>query len=220
MNNFLNTLFKEQQILRQKDPAKYGNLMQYFHLYGHQLPASSMRPPLSSNNSIKSDSGVKSPTTANPLATSQTMPSLSSIGNNSTIYPPVDPYVDPSNFQPTPNASTISDDNKYGAYNTEIAGICDQISKLNCENPNQEGQFLQLTENQSSNYPENDLYNTNQRLTPVKFSAPHVRAVFSARGLLAIVDAKSPMDGQSGNQDLRVLTKQLGLFYIHGPNKI
>ena len=187
--------------MRQKDPAKYENLMQYFQLYGHQLPASSMRPPLSSNNSIKSDSGVKSPTTANPLATSQTMPSLSSIGNNSTIYPPVDTYVDPSNFQPTPNASTISDDNKYGTYNTEIAGICDQISNLNCENPNQEGQFLRLTENESSNYPENDLYNTNQRLTPVKFSTPHVRAVFSARGILAIVDAKSPMDGQSGNQD-------------------
>ena len=187
--------------MRQKDPAKYENLMQYFQLYGHQLPPSSMRPPLSSNNSIKSDSGVKSPTTANPLATSQTMPSLSSIGNNSTIYPPVDTYVDPSNFQPTPNASTISDDNKYGTYNTEIAGICDQISKLNYENPNQEGQFLRSTGNESSNYPENDLYNTNQRLTPVKFSTPHVRAVFSARGILAIVDAKSPMDGQSGNQD-------------------
>ena len=123
------TLFQEQQILRQKDPAKYDNLMSYFQTYGHLLPASSMRPPLSSNNSIKSDSGVKSPSTANPLATSETITSLVSMGNNSPIYPPVD---QPSNFQPTPNASTISDD-KLGDYNTEIAGICGQISKLNFE---------------------------------------------------------------------------------------
>ena len=172
--------------------------MSYFTRYGHQLPASSLRAPSSSNNSVKSDSGVKSPN-AHPLATSQTINSLASIGNNSTIYPPVDSYQDPNNYQPTPNASTISDDAKFGEYNTEIAGLCDQISKLNYEMPVvEEEQYLRTTENESSKH-ENFMYDPNQRLTPAKFSTPHVKAVFSARGLLAKIDAKSPLDGQSGN---------------------
>ena len=192
--------------MRQKDPAKYDNLMSYFQTYGHLLPASSMRPPLSSNNSIKSDSGVKSPSTANHLATSETITSLVSMGNNSTIYPPVD---QPSNFQPTPNASTISDD-KLGDYNTEIAGICGQISKLNFEKPHEEvGQFISTKENESSYHPENIIYNPNQRLTPAKFSTPHVKAVFSARGLIAKIDAKNPTDGQSGNHIVQIILPEL-----------
>ena len=174
--------------------------MSYFQLYGHQLPASSMRPPLSSNNSVKSDSGVKSPSTTNPLATSQTINSLASIGNNSTIFPPLDSYTDPTNYQPTPNVSAMSDDNKFSSYNNEIVGICDQISKLNHEIPIAEDkQILQTSEIKEYNQQENFMYDPHQRLTPVKFSTPHVKAVFSARGVLAKVDAKSPMDGQSGN---------------------
>ena len=184
--------------MRLKNPAKYENLMSYFTLYGHQLPASSLKAPSSSNNSVKSDSGLKSPN-AHPLATSQTINSLASIGNNSTIYPPVDSYIDPTNYQPTPNASTISDDAKFGGYNTEIAGICDQISKLNHEMPVvEEEQYLPMTENEPPIH-ENFMYDANQRLTPAKFSTPHVKAVFSARGLIAKIDAKNPLDGQSGN---------------------
>ena len=49
------------------------------------------------------------------------------------------------------------------------------------------------------------VYDPNQRLTPVKFSSPHVRAVFSAGGILAKVDAKSPLDGQTATVELHSL---------------
>ena len=53
-------------------------------------------------------------------------------------------------------------------------------------------------------------YDPNQRLTPVKFSAPHVRGVFNARGVLVKVDAKAPLvDGASATVELHALTRLL-----------
>ena len=173
--------------------------MSYWRLYGHQLPPSSMRPPSSSNNSIKSDSAVRNPN-VNPIGTSQTLNSLSSIGNNSTIHPPVDHNADPTNFIPTPNASTVIEDGNAG-FSTEVAGICDQISRLGhgLSTLQEEGQKIPLSAMNEFKVLDNPMYDPKQRLTPVKFSTPHVKATFSARGLFAKVDAKSPLDGQSGN---------------------
>ena len=182
--------------------------MSYYRLYGNQLPSSSMRPPSSTNNSIKSDSAVRSPN-AQPLATSQTINSLSNIGNNSTIHPPGDHNTDPTNFRPTPNVSSVIDDGIHGGYSTEVAGICDQISRLAQEMPTveEEGQYIPITGMNEPKISDNPMYDPNQRLTPAKFTAPHVKAIFSARGLFAKIDAKSPLDGQSGNlQYLRFQT--------------
>ena len=186
--------------------------MSYYNSYGHQLPlASTVGPPSSSNNSIKSESGVRSPT-GQHLATSQTTNILPHVGNNSTIHPPNNSSADPTNYHPTPNVSSTLEDLTFGVYNKEIAGLCNSISKFTQEIPSidEQGRNVPITMIGAATISENPMFNPNQRMTPVKFSIPHVKAVFSARGVLAKVDAKSPLDGQSGN----ILNATL-LFKIH-----
>ena len=184
--------------MRLTNPVKYENLMSYYQLYGHQLPATSMRPPSSSNNSIKSESGVRSPTSRS-LGASQISKTLPNVGNNSTIHPPVDSSADPTNYHPTPNVSSAMEDVTFGGYNRELVGICDSISRLGQEMPTVEEEWRNVPMGKmEASLPDYPMFDPNQRLTPVKFSSPHVKAAFSARGLFVKVDAKSPLDGQSG----------------------
>ena len=177
--------------------------MSYYHRYGHQLPIScNIGPPSSNNNSIKSESGVRSPID-HPFPTSQVCSNtLPLLGNNSTIHPPNNTSVDPTNYYPTPNVSAALEDSTLGNYNKEIAGLCNSISQLTHDVPLYEEQRgnlnVPLTMKESTKLSENLAYDPYQRITPVKFCTPHVKAAFSARGLLAKVDAKSPLDGQSG----------------------
>ena len=177
--------------------------MSYYNRYGHQLPASSMKAPSSSNNSIKSESGVRSPAARN-MMTSQTIHSLTNTINNSTILPPADSSKDPANFIPTPNISSVTDNLTFGGYNREITDLCDRIPGLLYQDmPTvQEEIRHEVTADASSALLENPMFDPNQRLTPVKFSTPHVKGVFSARGVFMKLDAKSPHDGQSGNQSI------------------
>ena len=185
--------------------------MSYYQLYGHQLPASSMRPPTSSNNSIKSESGVRSPT-SRPLGTSQTS-KVSYVGNNSTIHPPIDSSTDPANYLPTPNVSSAMDDITFGGYNKEISGICESISRLEMPTVEEERQNVPMGKIEES-LPDYPILHPNQRLTPVKFSSPHVKAGFTARGLFTKVDAKSPLDGQSGKTVLTIIRLPLSVWFI------
>ena len=126
---------------------------------------------------------------------------MSNIGNYSSIHPPADHNTDPTNFRPTPNVSSVMEDGIQGGYNAEVAGLCDQISRLTQEMPTveEEGQYIPITGINEHKISDNPMYDPHQRLTPAKFSTPHVKAIFSARGLFAKIDAKSPLDGQSGN---------------------
>ena len=186
--------------------------MSYYNRYGHQLPASSMKAP-SSNNSIKSESGVRSPAARN-MMTSQTIHSLTNTINNSTILPPADSSKDPANFIPTPNISSITDNLTFGGYNREITDLCDRIPGLLYQDmPTvQEEIRHEDTADARPTLLENHMFDPNQRLTPVKFSTPHVKGVFSARGVFMKLDAKSPHDGQSGNLSI-IIYKYTCTYY-------
>ena len=164
-----------------------------------------MKAPSSSNNSIKSESGVRSPAARN-IMTSQTIHSLTHTINNSTILPPADSSKDPTNFIPTPNISSVTDNSTFGGYNREITDLCDRIPGILYQDmPTvQEEIRHEETTVATSALLENPMFDPNQRLTPVKFSTPHVKGVFSARGVFMKLDAKSPHDGQSGNLSIIV----------------
>ena len=201
--------------LRLTNPMKYENLMSYYRSYGHLLAAATTdggpttsvqadseaaRAPSSYTNSI-SGSGIRSPNaTSDAALPTQTL--RSHVENLSTIYPPLN-LTDPTNYQPTPDVSSYAPESSQVGKesNHEIADYSQSLSRLTHN--------LQNIQLQPSHHDavgadiftlgsDQVQYDPAQRLTPVKFSSPHVKAVFSAGGLVAKVDAKSPMDGQSG----------------------